>query len=149
MPISSALAVVAVRDGLRRALATASRDGMPSRPRTEPMAIEKPLASTGPPMSTPRNSRTGPMAMTRPWLIAIPTSSTIAPATMPTSPTIARNRFVPLRSSMAVRRAAIGLVRDARNAGHEGRDHGDDDADEEDLEHAGGAQARARRRPIR
>ncbi len=57
------------------------------------------------------------MAMTRPWLIAIPISSTIAPATMPTSPTIARNRFVPLRSSMAVRKAAIGLVREARNAG--------------------------------
>ncbi len=48
---------------------------------------------------------------------ALPTSRVTTPKLMKNRPAMARNRLVPLRSTAAIRSAAMGLMRAARNAG--------------------------------
>jgi hypothetical protein len=52
-------------------------------------------------------------------------------------PTIARKRLVPLRSTAAVRNAAIGLMRAAAEGGDRRRHDGHDHPDPDDLDHRG------------
>ena len=59
-PISSALAVVAVRCGLRAVLSTASRPSSPNRDITGRASREPPMARNGPATITPTNSSSAP-----------------------------------------------------------------------------------------
>ena len=116
--MTRALAVVAVRLGLRAQLSAASRPVRPKARMGNESSLENTRASSGPPTTRAVNMKSVP-----PPSSTLGSAPTLAPSSTPTAaartapPSTSRTLEVPDRSNAEDRMASTGLVRPARNAG--------------------------------